>query len=1456
MNSKPKNRILSLALAVMLVLGAIPLTTMPTYAADTASLKQTIESYGTLHGGNLTATVDNKTITVTGEVTGATSTLFLTLDDGITVVWKAALSGNTSDNLIQLQAGTGPSIFEVAEGGSVINANSFAIGLPDHSPTTNVVVTGGLVHSANAAAIHASGAGNITVTGGKVGNAATEDNGIGGYNALAAIHSDAGNITVNGNALIYNYNASNKSTFTYANNPDKLVISGDAVLLSWQKKDGTAIYSLDGTEDIFTTAASAHWGVESGVGGIYYSKGGNSGFLALPDAVLNATSTAADLKAKLASTTAQSICVIADIEMDDGITVGADHELIISDGKTVSTGPYTLTIPQGTTLTQSDTGKLLVNGTNVSAIGIHLAGTLALKKDACLELANGSGTGYGINLDTTGVLTSDGGHIDIKSIGGATMAQPTSQMNLNGGTLTTHNVGTSHGAFNGGIVNIADCTVTLGGTGIQANTMSITDSSVTVNGHGGLGYLYADTLTLDNTTIDIKAGSDPGIALSTTGTLTGTNGSIIRLAEGAKVSNLHGKLSDRGLVLTATGEVTAAAADSAPSATGLTAGDYVWDGTHFTKQGDSLNAADATALREYLQYTTPLTINVTADIDMDANIILGADHTLHIGENKTVSTAGYELTILQGTTFTQAGKGKLLADTPSASGNNYSITVYDTMLLKTGAQLETANDGLTIGLYLSGTLESDGATITLAGNGSGINGYNAAMRFTDTTLNVITSGSGAGIYTGSGSTLDLINSTVTLASSSYTGINIPTVNLTGSTFTIASTGDSGFLTNLLTVTDSTLTVTEECTANYPLRPIAGHEQGARYTFTNSVLSINGGCRYGLLFTGADDDILHLNNSTLSVTTGADNIDGLYFYPGTTLTGANGSKISLVEGATIRGLPNVLSDRSITMTTSGKVTVQAADAAPGFGPTAGDYVWDGTFFAKGDASMLPPAITIEGLPAGKVGQPYDVTLTATSPEPFTWSIDGDLPDGLFLEDDHISGTPETAGYFQFAIVAESINGYHAVFMILGILSDDTEEPTEPEEPGELEGSVPTVESADPIRLDVNGTRTAYIRVSLGASNVPGDVLATSATVVVNGDAADVDTHYLDGNGNILVTAVKAGDATIDILFDGLNGDTQYDTSIDVKVTESPLTRTVYFYDGDTLYTTITAQRGDTLGDNFPANPTKPGYTFAGWRMNPDGTGQMFSRYSTVGVDINVYATWKAISTTPPVIDDDDDDDDDTTPSTPDSDTGSTASTGGSGGGGGAGGGFGGGTAAAPSAPRWTTESELTTAIAASAKDNSAYVQLQGTGTYGVNADQWSLFGTAPLRADSVSDGVIQMRLTLPEPGKMTTSALLTGAVKGAAVASVKNFFEKWYTNKLQVLHLDQSGSFQQGVQIAAKLDLTGMDISKLVFYSYDKATNTYKPIGASNYRIDANGYLHFTTALGGDIVISEGPLAKK
>ena len=197
--------------------------------------------------------------------------------------------------------------------------------------------------------------------------------------------------------------------------------------------------------------------------------------------------------------------------------------------------------------------------------------------------------------------------------------------------------------------------------------------------------------------------------------------------------------------------------------------------------------------------------------------------------------------------------------------------------------------------------------------------------------------------------------------------------------------------------------------------------------------------------------------------------------------------------------------------------------------------------------------------------------------------------------------------------------------------------------------------------------------------------------------------------------------------------------------------------------------------------------------------------------------------------------------------------GSGSGGGSGGSF--TTTTAPTTT-WLEQNPADTAAGAAKDQKQDYVRTRGTGEYGVRGSVWAKFAGLKYEHDTVADGAVQVRLYINNPEKFYKDTMVSGYVKGSIVDSVRGIFEKWFKNKVRAVHFDQQTDWGQPVGVAARVDLAGMSTNNLYFYSYDRKTNTYRRIEKPAYWIDKNGYLHFSTAYAGEIIISEGPLEKK
>lgn len=133
----------------------------------------------------------------------------------------------------------------------------------------------------------------------------------------------------------------------------------------------------------------------------------------------------------------------------------------------------------------------------------------------------------------------------------------------------------------------------------------------------------------------------------------------------------------------------------------------------------------------------------------------------------------------------------------------------------------------------------------------------------------------------------------------------------------------------------------------------------------------------------------------------------------------------------------------------------------------------------------------------------------------------------------------------------------------------------------------------------------------------------------------------------------------------------------------------------------------------------------------------------------------------------------------------------------------------------------------------------------------------VQLDAKEGGVVLSRVYVDA----AAAAKLTGTVdfsvktNGAAVTNTVNKFEKLFDNKIAAVSLGQKGAFGADIKMAAKVDLSKLDTKNLVFYAYDKTTGKYAKL-TPTYRVDSKGYLHFSTPVGGDIIISDKLLARK
>jgi hypothetical protein len=176
--------------------------------------------------------------------------------------------------------------------------------------------------------------------------------------------------------------------------------------------------------------------------------------------------------------------------------------------------------------------------------------------------------------------------------------------------------------------------------------------------------------------------------------------------------------------------------------------------------------------------------------------------------------------------------------------------------------------------------------------------------------------------------------------------------------------------------------------------------------------------------------------------------------------------------------------------------------------------------------------------------------------------------------------------------------------------------------------------------------------------------------------------------------------------------------------------------------------------------------------------------------------------------------------------------------------------------WIESAEAKTLVKFAQDNGLFYARTRRIGSTGIRKAALAAITGLRYTHDTLLDKAVQVRISISEPNKITQDLLMSGYVKGVAVDKVKTVFEKWYKNKIRAIHLEQRYPWGQSVEVAAKVDFTGMDTKNLCFYSYNKEANSYAQIKEPKYWFDKNGYIHFATGLAGDILISEGSLAKE
>ncbi len=138
---------------------------------------------------------------------------------------------------------------------------------------------------------------------------------------------------------------------------------------------------------------------------------------------------------------------------------------------------------------------------------------------------------------------------------------------------------------------------------------------------------------------------------------------------------------------------------------------------------------------------------------------------------------------------------------------------------------------------------------------------------------------------------------------------------------------------------------------------------------------------------------------------------------------------------------------------------------------------------------------------------------------------------------------------------------------------------------------------------------------------------------------------------------------------------------------------------------------------------------------------------------------------------------------------------------------------------------------------------------------SATGNVMIHADTMNGNAIQGRLYI-DPSKATGDIKLGVYTTPDKTGAATKLFNKFFSNTIEVVSFEQKKTFGTTVRVAAKIDTSKLNTNNLIFYCYDKETNTYHRIYNPSYSINAHGYVHFNTTYAGDIIITDRALKAK
>ncbi len=323
-------------------------------------------------------------------------------------------------------------------------------------------------------------------------------------------------------------------------------------------------------------------------------------------------------------------------------------------------------------------------------------------------------------------------------------------------------------------------------------------------------------------------------------------------------------------------------------------------------------------------------------------------------------------------------------------------------------------DGSTLTLknaYINGGVRDSASYITGAGIGVLNMSGNAELAIQLDGSNTVSASTGVHVYANSGA-----------ASLTITGSG--SLNISGSSSGILVQSNSGDAT--LTIQNADVEAAGTISAGNGVNVRSNSSSNASLTVNGGSLTASGSL--GILYDSSGSDTvpnttaLTISNSALvdargggigaGSTTNLQPVspsgNGIVF---------NGDKGTVYGSVTLQENLTIGEDESLTLDDGASLDANGHNVI-----VDGGTIDDSLKNSLGDSVKYTPTITTTSpLSNGTMGTYYEQTLAADGTTPITWSVsNGDLPAGLSLKGNTISGTPATAGTYTFTVTAT--NGY--------------------------------------------------------------------------------------------------------------------------------------------------------------------------------------------------------------------------------------------------------------------------------------------------------------------------------------------------------------------------------------------------------------------------------------------------